>query len=76
MPELIINIWQIWASFSMKIPFYRSKSYFSGRNLARLFANKKITGIQVYRGAKTWKSSESIQALKSQRHYTKNALAE
>jgi len=45
--ELIINIngnleknkffeiWRILAIFSMENPLYRSKSYFSGRNLAR-----------------------------------------
>jgi hypothetical protein len=34
------QIWQIWAIFSMENPLYWSKSYFSGRNLAK-FQKKK-----------------------------------
>jgi hypothetical protein len=34
--ELIIEIWRIWVIFSMKNPLHRSKSYFSGRILAKI----------------------------------------
>jgi len=36
-----IKSWRIWFSFFMKNPLCRSKSYFSGRNLAKIRQSKK-----------------------------------
>jgi hypothetical protein len=44
---LFFKIWRIWAIFHMENPLYRSTSYFSGQNLAKLHP-KKLASINKY----------------------------
>jgi len=56
----VLEIWRFLAIFSMENTLYKLKSYFSGRNLAKISPKKKNTGLVQH-----WSNSHITSLLKS-----------